>query len=259
MRPAGGRCQERLGVGHARIGQDLGGGSALDDPSGVHDRDPVGLFGDHAEVVGDEDQAHAEVVAQRAEHGHDLGLDGGVEGGGGFVGDEESWAGGDRQGDGGALTHASGQFVDVLGQALLGLGHAGLRQRLDRPLPRLIAAHAFVRADGVHDLRADGQQRVEGGAGVLEDHGDPVAAYLPPGAPVQAAQVGAVQQDRPGGLAQGRGRVEAEQAQGGDGLARTGLAHDGEGLTGVEVQADLVHSAHGRFVGGAVEGDAELG
>ena len=33
--------------------------AGLDDLAGVHDRDPVGDLGDHAEVVGDQDQAHA--------------------------------------------------------------------------------------------------------------------------------------------------------------------------------------------------------
>ena len=59
------------------------------DPAGVHDHDAVGDAGDHAEVVGDEHDRGADLVAclldQQLEH---LGLHGDVERGGGLVGDE---------------------------------------------------------------------------------------------------------------------------------------------------------------------------
>ena len=60
----------------------------LDDPAGVHDHDPVGDVGDHAEVVGDERGCGAEPVAQVAQHVEDPGLHGDVECGGGLVGDQ---------------------------------------------------------------------------------------------------------------------------------------------------------------------------
>ena len=62
----------------------------LDDAAGVHDHDPVGDVGDHAEVVGDEQDRGAEPVAQVAQHVEDAGLHGDVERGGRLVGDEHA-------------------------------------------------------------------------------------------------------------------------------------------------------------------------
>jgi len=52
-----GRGQQTLGVGMARRLQDFAGGAFFDDTSGVHHGDAIGDLGDHAEVVGDEEEA----------------------------------------------------------------------------------------------------------------------------------------------------------------------------------------------------------
>ncbi len=61
----------------------------LHHPPGVHDDDAVGDVGDHAEVVCDEEDRRARAGPQVAEHLEDAGLDGDVQGGGGFVGDQQ--------------------------------------------------------------------------------------------------------------------------------------------------------------------------
>ena len=58
------RVQQALGVRMGRAGVQLEDVGLLDDPAGVHDRDPVGHVGDHAEVVGDQDQAHLPLLLQ---------------------------------------------------------------------------------------------------------------------------------------------------------------------------------------------------
>ena len=55
--------EQALGVRVAGVGVDVGDRGLLDDPAGVHHRDRVGDVGDHAEVVGDEDQAHVRTRA----------------------------------------------------------------------------------------------------------------------------------------------------------------------------------------------------
>ena len=51
--------------------------------------DPVGDLGDHAEVVGDQHDRHAELALQLAQQVEDLRLDGDVERGRRLVGDQQ--------------------------------------------------------------------------------------------------------------------------------------------------------------------------
>src|SRR5437868_3815974 len=84
----GDRLQQALGVRVRRVAVDVEDGRVLHDPPAVHHRDPVGDVGDHAEVVGAQDQAHGALALQFGEELHDLGLDGHVERGGRLVGDQ---------------------------------------------------------------------------------------------------------------------------------------------------------------------------
>ncbi len=56
--------EQRLGVGVLRVAEHLLGGAGLDDAAEVHHRDPVGDVPGQAEVVGDHEDAEAEVLAQ---------------------------------------------------------------------------------------------------------------------------------------------------------------------------------------------------
>ena len=85
----GDRPDEAHGVGVLRPGEEGLGGGFLDDAPGVHDRHPVGHLGHDAQVVGDEDDGHAQVGPELEHEVEDLGLDGDVEGGGRLVGDEQ--------------------------------------------------------------------------------------------------------------------------------------------------------------------------
>ncbi len=98
-----------------------------------------------------------------------------------------------------------------------------------------------VEAQGLGHLLADGEDRIQGGHGFLEDHGDVVApdlAHPGLGAP---AQVFPLKADRAGHL--GRGSLEEPQdGQRGDGLAAAGLPHQAQGLAGGQVET---HPGHG--------------
>ncbi len=89
--------------------------------------DVVGHLGDHAEIVGDQDDGGAGVAAQAAHQVEDLRLDGDVERGGRLVGDQQPRAAGQRHGDHGALAHAAGQLVRIVVDPLLGRGDAHRR------------------------------------------------------------------------------------------------------------------------------------
>ena len=94
-------------------GEDLGGRGALDDAAGVHDEHTVGPFRDDPHVVGDEDDRHVEVPAESVEQVEDLGLNGDVEGRGGFVGDQELRGADQAHGDHHPLAQAARELVGV--------------------------------------------------------------------------------------------------------------------------------------------------
>src|SRR5581483_11742339 len=75
----GNRAEESERVRVARLAEDLLHRAGLDDLPGVHHRDPPAGLRDHREVVRDEDDAEAELLAERPEELEDLVLDRHVE------------------------------------------------------------------------------------------------------------------------------------------------------------------------------------
>jgi hypothetical protein len=61
----------------------------LDHPAGIHHGHLVGDLGHHAEIVRDEQDAHADLVLQAAQEIENLSLDGDVERRGRLVSDEQ--------------------------------------------------------------------------------------------------------------------------------------------------------------------------
>ena len=106
-------AEQRLGVRVPGPGEQHVGRRGLDDPAGVHDQDPVGPAGDHAHVVGDQQQPHVQPGLQLVQQPQDLGLDGHVERGGRLVGDQQLRLAGQRHRDHHALAQAAGQLVRV--------------------------------------------------------------------------------------------------------------------------------------------------
>ena len=98
-----------------------------------------------------------------------------------------------------------------------------------------------VEAQGLGHLLADGEDRVQGGHGFLEDHGDAVAPDLAHPVLGAAAQVFPLEADLPGHRGRGGGQ-EPQDGHGGDGLAAAGFPHQPQGLAGGQVEA---HPGHG--------------
>ena len=95
-----------------------------------------------------------------------------VEGGGGLVRDQERRIHRQRHGDRDALAHAAGESVRVVVDALLGIGDPDLAQHGDGAVPLRLAGRRVAILDVDH-LGLDRHHGVQGGHGVLEDHGDP--------------------------------------------------------------------------------------
>ncbi len=172
----GQRAQQAQRVGHGRRIEDVLGRPHLDRSSGVHHEDPVGQSGDHAEVVGDQQQRRAGLGQRRPERVEHLGLHRHVECGRGLVGQDHLGVVGHGDGDDGALTHATGEFMGIAVDTLGRFRDAHLGQELDGPGPRCLLGDVLMGQDRLGDLPPDRVHRVQRGHGVLEDHGDPCSA-----------------------------------------------------------------------------------
>ena len=220
----------------------------------LHHRDAVGDAADDAEVVGDEQHRHALGLLHLGEQVEDAGLDGDVERGGRLVGDQDVGAVGQRHGDHHPLALAAGELVRVGAEAILGVADADAGQQVEDAGAGGGAGQALVQREALGDLALDGVQRVEAGHRLLEDEADVVAAGAAQGALVGGQHLGAAVADRAGDV--GVVGQQADGGEGGDRLAGAGLADEGEGLAGVEVEGDAVDG-----VGGPAaldEGDAEV-
>ena len=147
----------------------------LGDAAGIHHRDAVGSFGDHAHVVGHQHHGGAVIASETLYQRDDLGLHRDVERGGRLVGDDQLRLGADRQRDHDALAHAAGEFVRIGVDAFFRSGNADLGQQVDGALARRRFRQIEVGPDRLDDLVADPVQRIEAGERVLEDHADALA------------------------------------------------------------------------------------
>ena len=200
--------------------------------------------------MGDQQDGGALLAPEGVELVEDLGLDGDVEGGGGFVGDDEVGLEGRGDADHDALAHTARELERVrLGHALgVGQSHAG--EDLDGRLPCLLLPPVEVVRQHLAHLVAHGDDRIQPGHGVLEDHGDAAAADLAERAFVEGEDVLVAEPD----LAAEDVALVGEEVDDGhadSGLAGAGLADEGEDLAALDIEGDLVEGVGG-FVARAV-------
>ncbi|SNS29438.1 hypothetical protein SAMN06893096_10396 [Geodermatophilus pulveris] len=250
----GGAVQPRQGpqqperVGHPRLVVDVLDAAHLDRPPGVHDQDPVGHAGHHAEVVGDQHHGRPGLLERGLQHLEDLRLHGDVQGRRGLVGDDHVGLVGHRDRDDDALAHAAGELVRVGPQPVLGLRDADQGEQLGGPggggLGRQVPV---VDAQRLLDLLPDAVDRVEGGHRVLEDHRDALAADAGHLAVPLVEQLVAAVAHRPGDPR--RLRQQAHDGQAGHRLARPGLTDDAEDLAGLQRVVDAPDGVHQAVLG----------
>ena len=116
--------QQLAGVGVLRIGEEGLGGIVFDDLAVGHYIDAVGHVAHDAEVVGDQQDRHAEAGLQVLEQSEDLRLDRHVEGGGRLVGDQQVGLVGQGHGDHYTLALAARELVRPGVEALFDIGQA---------------------------------------------------------------------------------------------------------------------------------------
>ena len=108
-----GGFEQALRVGMLRAFRDLAGVAYFDDSSAIHHGNPGGEIADDRHGVRDEEIGEAEIALELGEEVDDLGADADVEGGDGFVGDDEFGVQGEGAGDADALALSAGELVGV--------------------------------------------------------------------------------------------------------------------------------------------------
>ena len=217
----------------------------FDDPAVLHDVDVVGDPADHRQIVGDEQQGHAEFLLEVLDQLEDLGLDGDIEGGGRFVGDEQGRPAGQGHGDHHPLPLAAGELVRIDLHAGLGIVDAGTLEQPDGLPFRLLFGHLLVQQQRFEHLVADGVDRVERGHRLLKDHGDAVAADGPDLVAVEGEQIPALEEDRTAVRDLAALFEEAQNREGGDRFAGTRFADQGGRHPPLEGERDLVEDRGG--------------
>ena len=141
--------------------EDLLDRTFLDDPARVHHDDPLAEAGDQSHVVRDQNDGGSHLAIELLEQLDDLRLHGDVEGGGGFVGDQQFRFVGQAHRDHGPLPHAPRELVRVILCALRRLGDPHLLEERDDAILRLPLGEALVGTHRLVDLDPDPGHRVE--------------------------------------------------------------------------------------------------
>ncbi|KAG1217387.1 hypothetical protein G6F35_009204 [Rhizopus arrhizus] len=204
----------------------------------AHHHHAVGNLGHHAHVVRDEQHGHADFALQVPDQVDDLGLDGDVQRGRGFIGDQQLRAARQGHGDHHALAHAAGQVARVLRHAAVGFRHLYGHQHGFGLRPGLLARDVLVQQIDFGQLLAHCHHRVQRRHGLLEDHRDLVAAHPPHGLVVVQSQVRARQTDAAGADPPQR-RDQPHDGQRRHALAAAGLPDQTQRFACTQLEADL--------------------
>ena len=239
------------GVGVGGVIEDILQRAVFHDLAGVHDGHLVAALRHDAQVMGDEHHRRAEFLFQLVYHPHHLGLDGHVQGGGGLVGQQQLGVAGQGSGDNHPLLHAAGELMGIVPCPVGADAHLG--QNVHHALLGLGLGAVLVPENDLRHLVPHSHDRVQGGHGVLEDHGDLVAPDVLDLLLLHGENVLSLIDDA-AILDLSRLRHQPENAQGGGGFARAGLAHQAQGLAFLHGETDAVDGPHIPLLGREVDG-----
>jgi hypothetical protein len=235
-----GQCGEQhLRIGMARRREKGRAWRLLDDLPRIHHAHPGGHLRDDAQVVGDQQHARRALALQAPQKFQNLRLDGDVEGGRRFVGNQQTRIAGQRDGDHHPLFHAAGKLEGIFAEPPFRIGQSHCRQQFERTRAHRLPGQAEVPFEHFGKLPTDGEHRIEAGRRLLKDHRHAATAH---GAHLgfrQAQKIAAGEThfaaEHPPGC-----RQQAEQAQRRRRLAATGLAEQRQRLAGGDLETDPV-------------------
>ena len=144
----------------------------LDQVSRVHNRNAVGDFETTARSCEMKSIDKSKFLPQLGQQLENLRLNGDIERGGGFVGDQQLRTIHDGHGDHDALAHASGKLVRIITRARSGSGIATVVNASVATLPASRFDILTMSEHGLGDLVADTHHRIQRSHRLLEDHCD---------------------------------------------------------------------------------------
>ena len=110
-------CLEQcLQIGVGRMIKDPLNSAALHNLAAIGDGHVIGHIGDHAEIMGNHQDRHAEITLQIPDQRQYLRLNGDIECGGRLIGNQQRRLANQRHGDHGTLAQPAGQFKRILMQ-----------------------------------------------------------------------------------------------------------------------------------------------
>ncbi len=190
--------------------------------------------------MGDQNQAHGEFALELRQQIHHLRLDGDVQGRGRLVRDDQVGAEGERHRDHDALAHAAGELVRVVAHPLPGRGNADPLHQLHGLATGPLTGHPLVDLEHLPELCPDGEDRVQRGQRVLEDHRHLRATDPAPFVLAQGEQIAPLEEDLAAGDEPRRGVEDAHHGLCGDGLAGARLPEHRQRLARRHAVADAV-------------------
>ena len=235
--------QQGPGIGMHRMREDLICGAGLQKMAEVQYTDTVGNVLDHGQVVCNEKVRRAGLLLNILHEVHHLRLNGYVQCRDTLIRDDQLRVHDQRPGNADTLPLTAGELMGITGRMLRCETHLlqdGLHLGVSL-LPGLAGAmNVQTLADDVLHLLTG----IQGSHGILEDH-----LHLGPqhivGILVQtAADFRVVEQN----LSLG-GVIEPDDGTSDGGLSGAGLAHEAIGLTGVDLEAHIVHGLHREALG----------
>jgi hypothetical protein len=252
--------QEALRIGMLWRQEDVLSRALFNDTAGVHDGDAISDLGDYAEIVSDEEESEFHFAAELVEQFKDLFLNGDIESGCRFIGNQQFGIGGERHGDHDALAKSAGELMRKLPGADVRIGHSGsFEGGVDAALQLRAGKVRFVSENRFLNLLANTHHGIQRGHGLLENHGDFAAAD---GAPVVfLVELGYVFWRR---FSRGEqsftrnasaGRKQAHQSERKHGLAAAGFADKTERFAGSDAQGNVANGTDPAGGGGEFHGE----
>ena len=157
-----------------RSGEHAFRGPLLHHFAAVQHGDAVRMPLDDLHVVGHQHHGQTSALLQCAQQGEELCPQCAVEGGGGFVGEQDVRIVGQGHGDEDALLLSTGQFVRIGAHRPVHIGHLDLLEETPDLVHGRFSVHIRMPAEDPFELTAAPHGRIQAGHGFLEHHGDAV-------------------------------------------------------------------------------------
>jgi hypothetical protein len=202
--------------------------------SGTHYGDVGGELRDDRKTMGDQEISEMEFLLELLKKQEDLGADGDIESGDGFIGNDERGAKNQGAGDANALALSAGEFVRIAVHGIVRQANAA--EELCNPGEAIVTRELWlVNRQRFGDDFADAHSRVQRSERILEDHLH-LATLRAQGFSGEVQEVVAFEKN-----CAVIGLDEAEKHASEGSFAAAAFAHDGKGFAGLDKEAYVIN------------------